>query len=70
MERQLDSPWHGFLVKALTCWACQRAFGESDEIAVVDAANPKLVHAERQCRDALTPLHSPLPDTTAPELLK
>ena len=53
-EKQMEamSPW-GDTVYAESCWACSNLFADGDEVVVVDAAAPKVVHATDRCRDAL-----------------
>lgn len=54
---EIRSPWdEEEILCATVCWACHQEFRNDDKIAVVDAAQPKIVHAADKCRNRMTPL--------------
>lgn len=59
MERTAINPWTKDPETATKCWACRKPFTEDDDVKVVDATAPKLVHATEPCRGAMVPLANP-----------
>lgn len=57
MTIELLNPFRpGEFIRADECWACDRPFKDDDDVQVVDAISPKIVHAARPCVDAMEKL--------------
>lgn len=57
MSTKRAARW-GSTFEADDCWACDETFKADDEVTVVDATGPKVVHASDPCRTALVKIHN------------